>query len=424
MTITTGNRCIVVLGMHRSGSSALTRGLTVLGVDLGDNLLPSNAGNTKGYWEDNDLNELCEAILTAIQGVWHSTALVTQADLDVPQVKAAKSAAIDMLQKKMQESSIFGLKNPRLAKMLPFWQDVFADLGLDVGYVISARHPMSVARSLKERDGFEPEKSYYLWLDHMVRSICGTAGSCRVVVDYDRLMDHPVAELRRIADRLQLDVDADKLQEYQSDFLDAKLRHTRFSTEAVWADPAVPRPVAETYGALEALAADKITIDDVTVEATFARLAQHLDDMAPALRYMSALDDTITSLREAALALNDTIASLREAATARDARIALADAQIEEAHAENTRLKRAIDEERARAEKLWNEILVHDAMLLRRSASVKYAIIDLFHRLATTRRGAGRLIAPFLSEKTKRRIASASTETLMVEWLSRANSKP
>ena len=50
---------IVVLGMHRSGTSAITRGLKVLGVELGDQLIAAVEGdNSKGYWEDSDLNTL------------------------------------------------------------------------------------------------------------------------------------------------------------------------------------------------------------------------------------------------------------------------------------------------------------------------------------------------------------------------------
>lgn len=51
------NQLIVVLGMHRSGTSAITRGLQVLGVELGDQLMPGAVGdNEKGYWEDSDPN--------------------------------------------------------------------------------------------------------------------------------------------------------------------------------------------------------------------------------------------------------------------------------------------------------------------------------------------------------------------------------
>ena len=41
--------CIIVLGMHRSGTSALTRVLNLLGVELGTNFVPPDWDNPKGF---------------------------------------------------------------------------------------------------------------------------------------------------------------------------------------------------------------------------------------------------------------------------------------------------------------------------------------------------------------------------------------
>src|SRR5882724_9597278 len=52
-------RLIVVLGMHRSGTSAMTRALQAMGVELGSRLMPPVEGeNDKGFWEDLELNAL------------------------------------------------------------------------------------------------------------------------------------------------------------------------------------------------------------------------------------------------------------------------------------------------------------------------------------------------------------------------------
>jgi len=469
-------RCIVVLGMHRSGSSTLTRGLTVMGVELGETLAPGDASNRKGYWEDTDVNEICEAVLTSIGHVWHSTTLVTRGNLDVPQVIALKRTAIDLIRQKSRNTAIFGLKNPRLAKLLPFWHDVFASLELDVSYVIPTRHPISVAQSLRDRDGFEPEKSHYLWLDHMVRSMCGSAGSCRVVVDYDRLLDHPIVELRRIADCLDLSLDPEKFQEYEKDFLDATLRHSRFQRDAMRLDPAVPKPVAEAYGLLEALSADRLTADSETVKTAFLGLARQLDELAPALRYMSTLDGAVSSLeervvardariahhergiaeREAQIAHRETviaecdtqIAHQHEVIAERDAQIAqretvIAEREAQIAHRETViaereadisslrqelierelaiaLLKGTIDEERERTANLWNEVLAHNQELLQRCASLKYAMIDFSCRL--TRQDRKLPMRVLLPEKTKRRLSNASTESWTADWTDRAKS--
>ena len=69
----TDSRLVVVLGMHRSGTSAITRGLSALGVPLGNNLMPPMLNNNdKGFFEDLEINELNTELLTALNRDWDS----------------------------------------------------------------------------------------------------------------------------------------------------------------------------------------------------------------------------------------------------------------------------------------------------------------------------------------------------------------
>lgn len=61
---------VVVLGMHRSGTSVLARGLQVLGVELGERLLPPAADNPRGFWEDLDVIGIDERVLAALSRDW------------------------------------------------------------------------------------------------------------------------------------------------------------------------------------------------------------------------------------------------------------------------------------------------------------------------------------------------------------------
>lgn len=69
----------------------------------------------------------------------------------------------------------------------------------DVHYVIALRNPISVADSLSRRDGFAPEKSYLMWVDHMLTILRETAESAYVMVDYDQIVTAPETALDRLA---------------------------------------------------------------------------------------------------------------------------------------------------------------------------------------------------------------------------------
>jgi O-antigen biosynthesis protein len=308
------SRLLVVLGMHRSGTSAVTRGLQALGVDLGQRLMPAIEGNNdKGFFEDVDLNALNIDLLKLVGQDWHTLSPIRLQTFNSTNLDAYKRTAIDLLQTKMGHRP-FAIKDPRIVRLFPFWRSVFSELAVDVSYVIATRHPMSVAQSLRQRDGFESEKSYYLWLQHVVPSILETRGAKRIVIDFDLLMEDPPSQLRRTAHALQLDFDAGSkaMREYVDEFLDPELRHTRFDLDALRADPAAPGIAIGAYETLVRIQRDDLDIDAPQVEEVFARIRTDLEAIAPAFSYMARTDQKISDLTREAQQLHTNLTDSRE----------------------------------------------------------------------------------------------------------------
>jgi hypothetical protein len=149
----TKKRLIVVLGMHRSGTSAITRGLETLGVNLGSDLLVPTVDNPKGYFEDRETYLLNEEILTALNHAW--------SDLDpaepeyIIQNKILDEffdRAVNLLLDRLRVNDLFGIKDPRFCILLPFWNKVFDRVGVPVSYIVSFRNPISVVKSLQSRE--------------------------------------------------------------------------------------------------------------------------------------------------------------------------------------------------------------------------------------------------------------------------------
>lgn len=144
---------LVVLGMHRSGTSALTRGLKVLGVELGENLLAADEQvNAKGFWEDKDILSLNIDIQEALGLRWDNLKPISEEDCQRDVVREFIPRAISLLNKKMSDQSFFGMKDPRISVVLPFWRQVFSLLGVKVHYLIASRNPLSIVNSLAKRD--------------------------------------------------------------------------------------------------------------------------------------------------------------------------------------------------------------------------------------------------------------------------------
>lgn len=257
-------RVVVVLGMHRSGTSLVTRALAAMGVRLGDRLLPPMAGvNAKGFWEDEDIQALDEEMLAALGGKkWFHVAPISADDVWRLHAQGFLERASALLREKVEENEApFGFKDPRVAKLLPFWRDVFAHLGYELRYVLVVRHPASVAESLQRRDGFFHEHSHLLWLEHVLSSLGGSVGAHCVLVDYDLFMHEPDKQAQRMAERLGLELDQHALKEFLGDFLDPELQHTHFDLTALAADPTASQLVKEVYPLLLAIAQDNWGLD-------------------------------------------------------------------------------------------------------------------------------------------------------------------
>jgi len=321
-------RLIVVLGMHRSGTSVIARALQVIGIQLGNRLMPPFEGNnSKGFWEDVDINALNIEILHSLKSDWHFVAPLQPADVSTLCANGYLQRATELLQKKTDAIKLFGFKDPRTAKLLPFWKEVFTHGEWQVSYVIVIRHPLSVCASLAKRDGFDFEKSFLLWLEHVISSLMGTVGQNRVVVDYDQLMQAPEADMTRIAKELQLSVDRADLNHFQAEFLDQNLQHTIYHVKDLMSD-SIPPLVQEIYSTLIELVVNNGSLDHSAVKDRMEGWNQEFSRMRSTLRFVDNLGSRLT----ATAAERDTLliekTQLRQALQAQEQRVQQLTTQI------------------------------------------------------------------------------------------------
>jgi len=262
-------KLIVVIGMHRTGTSLITRGLQVMGVNLGNNLLPAMAEvNAKGFWEDADINAFNIEMLHAIDSEWDFLTPITETHLQQLEHQGFFLKAVELLRGKVAQSHIFGLKDPRIAKLLPFWDRVFVHCNYDVSYLLSIRHPLSVVKSLQKRDGFVAEKAYLLWFTHVVSALTFAQKNNIALVDYDYFMQYPANELQRLARAVGLSVNANELAIFLNEFVDDNLRHTHYELNDLLLDKACPEIVRDIYLELLAVARGEqaLTNEQLTIK--------------------------------------------------------------------------------------------------------------------------------------------------------------
>lgn len=331
-TATATGMLLVVLGMHRSGTSATARAMAALGADLGDRLMPAADGNNdKGFFEDYDIVKLNVELMAAAGMEWHALGEIDVSRIAPERLAAFEAEALATLRAKCLHTT-FALKDPRLARLIRFWKPVFARVGVPVKYVLSVRHPLSVARSLAKRDGMAEEKALHLWLEHVVPSLDETRDCERAIVDYDTLLDRPTAELERIAAQLNLSVDAARLDEYNKEFLEGGLRHTRFRPEDLDGTRGASRAVKQLYGALDAASRDMPhnAAQNGMLDTALESARRYLADVAPLLGYEARVYQHIGAQQAVIGQLQHHLKQHSQALTERDQRIATLETRLVE----------------------------------------------------------------------------------------------
>jgi hypothetical protein len=160
------NRALIVLGMHRSGTSAVTGALRLLGADVGSNLMEAKPDNETGFFEHSEIVTIHNELLAHFRTTWREIFFRPDDWLAQPEVKQFQDKLAAILLRDFAGRSLWAIKDPRLSRLLPAWEPVLADLQCGLTYLYVVRHPLEVAHSLMDRDGLTREKALQLWLDY------------------------------------------------------------------------------------------------------------------------------------------------------------------------------------------------------------------------------------------------------------------
>ncbi len=191
--------CVLILGMHRSGTSAAARLVSLIGASLPRHLMDASGSNLAGHWEPKLLVELHDRFLFGARSAWNDwRPFVPEAALPPQALEHFRGEIRRTIVEEFAGERLFVLKDPRISRFAPFYLEVLASLGVTVKVVIILRHPMEVAASLEKRDEMPTSDALLLWLRHSLDAEAGTRGVDRVILSYDALMRDPDASIRRL----------------------------------------------------------------------------------------------------------------------------------------------------------------------------------------------------------------------------------
>ncbi|RUL84936.1 sulfotransferase [Tautonia sociabilis] len=268
---------LLVLGMHRSGTSALTRVLSLLGAELPGRLMQPQPGNNEtGFWEPIEIVEIHDELLRSVGSSWDDVTEFPRAWFDTQEADRYVDRLVDRVLENYRDAPLIVLKDPRICRFLPLWLRVLDRASARPHFVIPVRNPLEVAASLKRRDGFPIAKSALLWLRHVLDAERDSRGHPRAFVEYDQLL----VDWKRVTDRIAEGIglswphsshrSAVEIEAFLSD----AHRHNRFTREEFRSHSQIVGWVKSAYGALIRAAAGDARAPGETLDRIRGRIRQ------------------------------------------------------------------------------------------------------------------------------------------------------
>ena len=273
---------ILVAGMHRSGTSALSRLLNLVGCDLPKTLMkPLPDDNETGFWESRPLSVLNDHLLRSTGSDWKDWRPFDSGWYASPTAGSFREQAQALLHQEFGDSRLFVLKDPRLCRLLPFWIEMLETFGAEPRVVLPIRNPLDVAASLKQRDGIGASCGYLIWLRHVLEAESGSRNLRRAYSRYETLLSEPHA----VMDRLGRDLDVSwpmrasvRAHAEIERFLSPELHHHQSDDAAFLTNPVLSRWLGQCFELFNRWSRGEVCETDV---ALLDRIRSAFDEATP-----------------------------------------------------------------------------------------------------------------------------------------------
>jgi GT2 family glycosyltransferase len=281
-------KCIMILGMHRSGTSAYAGVLNKLGISFGQNLMAAKEDNERGFFENQLIYEINESILRAIDSSWDDVFPLPSYWWKQRVLSVYRNRIIEVFDNEFEGAELFGIKDPRMCILFPYWQDILKKMRISPSFVIPIRHPLEVAQSLEKRNGLPIRNGIFLWMKYMMDAEYHSRGFKRVLVSFDKLLFNTEDTIGHVANTLGLNFPWKWEDEKRAieDFLDAEIKHHYCKDDAV--NHHMPQYVGDYYRVLLNIVSQGAVgnVDQLRMD-TFRK--KHLDELRAVYRHHNGM---------------------------------------------------------------------------------------------------------------------------------------
>lgn len=195
---------ILVFGMHRSGTSATTRVLNLLGAELSEQVIEPQFDNPKGFWESAEAVDVHDRLLSGLSRNWSDVRSLPAGWLELPVSRAALVEIVSLIERNFSGKPLWVVKDPRMCLLAPLWLEALEVIGIEAKALFVVRNPWEVAESLRVRNHLGHGHASMMWMQHLLEPEKATRSISRFMVTFDQVLHDWRSTMARVATGLQI----------------------------------------------------------------------------------------------------------------------------------------------------------------------------------------------------------------------------
>ena len=244
--------CLLVLGMHRSGTSVVTRVASLMGANLPVHIMEAGLGNETGHWESQVLVDYHDALLSELGSRWDDWQPLEFERLAASRLEEIRSELWRVIAGEYGVKSPFVIKDPRICRFAHMFISLLDDNGILTRVLIPFRNPLEVIHSLQARDDMHRVDAAFLWLRHILDAENASRGHIRSFISYPELLETWRACWTRVSDDLKVvwPTQIEQVEDQIEQFINPKQRHHHHGDDELKLDPLLKQWIASAYNCL------------------------------------------------------------------------------------------------------------------------------------------------------------------------------
>jgi hypothetical protein len=270
-------QAVVVLGMHRSGTSAVAEALSFLGGRLPTRLMPAQPDNPRGFFEPMHIVEIHDQILASAGTSWSHWDAFPASWYETLEAREYVRQLSDAVESDYGDAPILILKDPRICRLLPLWTTVLRELEAQLLVVLPFRNPLEVADSLCRRNAFSLGHAFLLWLRHVLDAEFASRNFPRTFLNYENFVTAGRQEIDRLEAQIPVIWPRKSARAYHQleEAIENELRHNVATADDLVSRRDVSGWVRDTYEGYERLRLNPL---DMQAQRTLDRIRSEFNN--------------------------------------------------------------------------------------------------------------------------------------------------